>query len=144
MEINQDLIINILIIIAAIALMKYMPRLLAFGIPFVDAADVGAKLERGEDVLVIDVRSVGEFASSTGHVPGALNLPLGDIRGRVGEVGEQLSDFKTHPVFLMCRTENRSTSAAKALRRAGLVNVAIIKGGIKGWTKAGLPIDGKA
>lgn len=144
MQIDQSLIVNILIVVAAFALMKYMPRLLAFGIPFVNGADVNAKLERGDDIVVLDVRTEGEFASDTGHVPGAVNLPLGDVRTRLSSAAGDLDGLKGHPLFVMCRTENRSTNAAKMLRRAGFSNVSIVKGGIKAWNRAGLPVDGKA
>lgn len=144
MEFDQTFFINILIVVAAFALMKFMPRILAFGIPFVDARDVQARIENGDDVVVIDVRSESEYSSDTGHVPGALNLPVSDIHKRLEATAAESTDFKTHPVYLMCRTENRSSSAAKAMRRAGFQNVSVIKGGIGGWNKAGLPTEGKA
>jgi rhodanese-related sulfurtransferase len=143
LEFDPNLIVNIALVVGALVLMKYMPRLLAFGIPFVDGAEVKAKMDRGEDVVVVDVRTEGEFTGKTGHVPGAVNLPLGDIRTRLNAVADEIGELKNHPVFLMCRTENRSTSAAKALRRAGFANVAVVKGGITGWNRAGLPVEGQ-
>ena len=143
MQIDQNMILNIIIIIAAIALMKYMPRLTAWGIRFADNSEVKGKLDAGEDIVVIDVRTEAEVAS-TGHVPGAVNLPLGDLRLRLKDLGSQLSEYANHPVYVMCRTENRSSNAAKQVKKAGFNNLAVIKGGIKGWTRAGFPVDGGA
>lgn len=144
MEIDQNLISNVLIVVAAVVLMKFLPRLLAFGIPFVDVTDLNAKLVRGEDIVVLDVRTEGEFMSDTGHVAGALNLPMADVRNRLKAVGGDLDAFKAHPVFVMCRTENRSTNVAKMMKRAGFNNIAVVKGGIKAWNKAGLPVESAA
>lgn len=144
MQIDKNLILNIAIVALAFVLMKYMPRLLAFGIPFVDAKDVQGKLVNGDDIVVIDVRTANEYASNTGRVAGSVNVPVGDLRGRLESAGGALGDLKDHPVYLLCRTENRSASAAKMMRRAGFKNVSVVKGGMSGWNKAGLPAEGKA
>lgn len=144
MQIDKNLILNIIIVGLAFVLMKFMPRLLAYGIPFVNAKDVHDKLAGGDDIVVIDVRTANEYGSNTGHVAGAVNVPVGDLRGRLESAGGALGELKDHPVYLMCRTENRSSSAAKMMRRAGFKNVSVIKGGMTGWNKAGLPAEGKA
>ena len=65
---------------------------------------------------LVDVRSPGEFAS--GHLPGAVNIPVGELASRTGEVGA-----KDRPVVLYCRSGARSASAAGLLKRAGYTNV---------------------
>lgn len=144
MEFDQNLVVNIALVALAFAFLKYMPRLTAWGIKFVDNSEVKAKLDASEDVVVIDVRTEGEFSGKTGHVPGAINLPLGNLNARLKELGEQLSPYKTLPVYVMCRTENRSSNAARSLRNAGFANLAVVKGGIKGWQRAGYPVEGAA
>lgn len=65
---------------------------------------------------VVDVRSPGEFAS--GHVPGAINVPVHELGRRLGELGPVDA-----PVVLYCASGARSASAAQALRRAGFAEV---------------------
>ncbi len=61
--------------------------------------------------LLLDVRTPAEY--STGHLPGALNVPLGDLPRRV----EKLA--KDKPVVVYCRSGARSASARRFLERAG-------------------------
>ncbi len=65
---------------------------------------------------LVDVRSPGEFGS--GHLPGAVNIPVGELTARVAEIGA-----KERPVVVYCRSGARSASAAGLLRRAGFVAV---------------------
>jgi phage shock protein E len=70
-----------------------------------------AALEKG--AVIIDVRSPGEFSS--GHVKGAINIPLGDIEA-------QLKKIKAYnkPVVTCCRSGARSGSAASILSSKGI------------------------
>jgi phage shock protein E len=61
---------------------------------------------------LVDVRSSGEFGS--GHLPGAVNIPVGELPARLNEVGA-----RERPVVVYCRSGARSASAAGLLRRAG-------------------------
>lgn len=140
-QFDQDLMFTIALVATGFLLMKYMPRLLALGVKFVDGGVLKAKLDDGEDVVVIDVRTAGEYGGDSGHVPGAINLPLGDLRSRLDSIQSDLAPFKSHPVYLMCRTENRSSSAARVLKKAGFENLSVVKGGIVGWGRAGYPVE---
>jgi phage shock protein E len=70
-----------------------------------------AAVEAG--ALLIDVRSPEEFA--TGHLPGALNIPHGEIVDGVA----RLQVSKDAPIVLYCRSGNRSGIAKTALESAG-------------------------
>ena len=65
---------------------------------------------------LVDVRSPGEFAA--GHLPGAVNIPVDEIDGRLGEL-----EPKDAPVVVYCRSGARSSSAARALEGAGFSKV---------------------
>ena len=64
---------------------------------------------------VVDVRSPGEF--SGGAYPGAINIPLPELAGRMGEIP------KPQPVVLYCASGTRSGVAAMMLKRAGYADV---------------------
>jgi phage shock protein E len=77
-------------------------------------SSIRSALEGG--ATVVDVRSRGEFRE--GHFPGALNLPIDQISGRLDEIG----DRSVH-VILYCHSGMRSGSAVHILRKAGFTKV---------------------
>ncbi len=137
---NSEYITIIAVLIGGFLMMKFLPRLMA-GVPFVDPKAIHDLIQNGKEVLVIDVRSNGEFNGNLGHIGGALNLEAGELGRRLSSADGQFEEFKSEPVFVTCRTENRSPRAAKLLTKAGFTNVCIIKGGMAGWNRHGLPVE---
>lgn len=74
---------------------------------------------------MIDVREVHEFRQ--GHLPGAINIPLSQLRSRLSEIP------KDRPVFLYCRSGMRSRQAGRILSRYGHRHVAHLNGGMMAW-----------
>ncbi len=83
---------------------------------------------------VLDVREPDEYAA--GHVEGALLMPL----ARTVEMALAADLPKDEPVYVFCRSGNRSLQAAQALVAAGYEDVRNVDGGIIAWTGAGLPV----
>jgi len=135
---DKDLFISIGIAALAFFAMRMLPRLMA-GVPFINPAKVKEEIDAGGDMLVLDVRTLEEFRSESGHVPGALNLPLGGLRQRIDSIKGDLAGYADTPVYVMCRTVNRASSAAKMLKGAGLTKVMVVDGGITKWNRMGLP-----
>jgi rhodanese-related sulfurtransferase len=69
-----------------------------------------------EGAKLIDVRSPGEFSS--GHLPGAINVPLQDLGAQVKKLGE-----KDQPVVLYCASGTRSAMARATLKGMGFTQV---------------------
>lgn len=88
-----------------------------------------------EDAAVIDVRDAAEFAA--GHLLNAINIPLGELDKRIGE----LDKLKDKPVILNCQSGGRSSSGCDILRKAGFTQVHNLEGGIAAWEQAGMPIS---
>ena len=65
---------------------------------------------------LVDVRSVAEFSS--GHLPGALNVPLGELAGHVAKLSA-----KDKPVVLYCASGTRSALARSQLKSLGFTQV---------------------
>lgn len=76
----------------------------------------------GADGLLIDVREPSEFEEGT--LPGALNVPLGELPNRMAELD------RARRVVLLCRSGNRSGTAAHQLVDAGFVDVVNLVGGM--------------
>jgi peroxiredoxin family protein/rhodanese-related sulfurtransferase/TusA-related sulfurtransferase len=77
--------------------------------------------ERTAGAALVDVRSPQEF--ETWHIPGAVNVPLGELRARAGELP------KDRPIRLYCAVGFRSYLAHRALRQRGFADVATLAGG---------------
>lgn len=67
--------------------------------------------------LVIDVRSPEEFRQ--GKVPGAINLPLGELRDKISA---RVKD-KQQPLLVHCLSGGRSAIAKQQLKSLGYTNV---------------------
>jgi rhodanese-related sulfurtransferase len=137
----SSIAIQVAVILGALLFVKYLPRFTA-GVPFVDAEDVKRLMDEGKDVVVIDVRTAGEFSGPLGHVPGSINLTPADLKDRIKLVAERLEAYKDEPVFVLCRTENRAPGGARLLKQAGFAKVSIVKGGMAGWHRKGFPTEG--
>lgn len=99
----------------------------------VDLETARAAHEAGRAVL-IDIREPEEHA--TGVARGAKLLPMRQLSARLAEVPND----PARPVLLICRTQNRSSAAAKALRERGFTNVRFVKGGMSDWASRGWPM----
>jgi hydroxyacylglutathione hydrolase len=95
-------------------------------------SELKLKLERVEDIKVLDVRSEEDF--SGGHVPDAINLYCGQLKDRSDELPLD------HPIAIICSVGYRSTLAASILKMDGCVDVYVVLGGTKAWEAAGYPI----
>jgi len=92
-----------------------------------------AQLTRDPTILV-DVSDPAEFKKA--RIPNSVNVPL----KKVGE-DKSLEKYKSKNVVVICRSGNRSTSAAQILRKSGFENVYTLAGGIVGWGREKLPLD---
>ncbi|MNZ63532.1 Coenzyme A disulfide reductase [compost metagenome] len=88
----------------------------------IHVSDVRALVEN--NAKIIDVREKGEFAS--GHIINAVNIPLSELRERMHEIP------KDEPVYIHCRSAQRSYNAVMALQNSGYTNVINISGSYLG------------
>ncbi len=86
------------------------------------------------DAAVIDLRNAEAY--SRGHIVNAKNIPLDELDGRK----EQISQWKNKPIVAVCEAGISSTKAVNSLRSSGFETVFGLKGGMSGWSQAGLPV----
>ncbi len=84
--------------------------------------------------LFLDIRDEAEFAK--GHVREARNIPLKQLKDRIGE----LNKFKAKSVVVICAKGSQSDGAAAQLRTAGFENVQVMDGGVAAWQAQGMPV----
>jgi len=85
--------------------------------------------------VVLDVRTAKEYED--GHLANSILIPVQEIQHRLAE----LEDHKDKPIFVYCRSGNRSTVAAKVLVDNGFTNVVNLRRGIRDWQKSGFPVE---
>ena len=92
-----------------------------------------AQLLKEGAVVPIDTRDASAFGRA--HVPGAVNMPMETIEGRLAE----LHMLAGQPV-VYCRAGDKTKDLAARLAEQG-VPVAFLEGGILGWESEGLPVE---
>jgi|ERR1700693_4679542 rhodanese-related sulfurtransferase len=103
---------------------------------WIDAVELQQRIASGDAIVLVDVRQRKEYTSRPGHLPGAINVPLGDLAGRTADLAA-----RRQAVVLVCKTDRRSARAAAALLDAGLRDVAVLRGGTDGWHQQGLSLE---
>ncbi len=99
--------------------------------------DVQQKIEKNEDMTIIDVRTKGEFVGPLGHIAGAELHPVQKIENWF----QKFNDSKNQEIIMVCRSGNRSGVATKFFKDKGFKNVKNMVGGMRAWNKEGLPIE---
>lgn len=97
-----------------------------------EAFDMTAK---DSTIVILDVRTPGEYSGESGHLPKALLIPVEDLERRIGE----LAGIKGKLIIAYCRSGRRSRNAAALLQGKGF-RVLNMEGGILAWDKEGLPV----
>ena len=91
----------------------------------IDVTEVKAKLDRGDQFVLIDVREPHEYKIC--HIPAAKLIPLGEVPKRLNELDPQAE------IVVHCKSGMRSAKACGILRQAGFEHVRNMKGGILAW-----------
>ncbi len=120
--------------------MEHPPRFLAIcedartRIEETDVETVKARLDRGDDFLLIDTREDREW--NKGHLPGAIHIGKGvierDIEAKVPDLDREM--------ILYCGGGYRSALAADNLTKMGYTRAISMDGGFRGWTQAGYEV----
>ena len=87
------------------------------------------------DTLFLDVRTREEHAF--GAIPGSVNIPLDELRGRIGELP------RDKEIYIYCAVGLRGYLALKILTGHGFTRVKNLSGGYKTYATATAPIENK-
>ncbi|HET6741301.1 MAG TPA: rhodanese-like domain-containing protein [Kribbella sp.] len=101
-----------------------------------DPDQVAPLIDSGS-ALVIDARTGPEYAK--GHLPGAFNIPSGELVQTLLEAG--IDQQPDRPVIVHCAGRTRSIVGAYLLRQAGFENVRALRNGTMAWRMSGRELD---
>ena len=85
-----------------------------------------------DGATLVDVREPAEFRD--GHIPGAVNIPMGQLSARLDEID------RSRPVCVVCASGNRSAAMTEVLTAAGY-DAANVVGGPRAWIESGRPTE---
>ncbi len=131
------LILGVVLLLAAAVIV--IPQLLnnnpaaevADALPLEVSVDEAKELQDA-GAFILDVREPDEWIS--GHISGAVLIPLGELPDRIKEVP---SDQK---IVVVCRSGNRSAQGRDVLINAGYTRVTSMNGGVNTWSAKGYPL----
>ena len=103
--------------------------------PVLDQAQLMDRMTDEQTPPLIDVRTPGEYRS--GHIPGAINIPLQDFQRRFAE----LNAYRDREVVLYCETGARASYGGRWLESQGFEELRFLDGHMGAWRKAGLPTE---
>src|ERR671918_790471 len=96
-------------------------------LPHISATELKQRLDKGDDIQIIDVREAHELAIA--KLPGTIHIPLGQVVSRMSEIDP---DRET---VVHCKMGGRSAAAIAALRQSGFEgNLSNLVGGITAWS----------
>ncbi len=108
------------------------------GMQSLSNADFQATLLAADEPQLLDVRTAKETAVEL--IPGAVVLDV--LQPDFAEKAKAQLD-PSRPVWVYCRSGNRSKRAAAVLEELGIETIYELDGGITGWKSAGYPTKGQ-
>jgi len=104
--------------------------------PHISAEELKARLDAGDDVIVLDSRPLDEFEVM--NIPGGIDCPGAELVYRVHDLAPDPDTL----VVVNCAGRTRSIIGAQSLINAGIPNqVMALKNGTMGWHLAGLELE---
>jgi rhodanese-related sulfurtransferase len=101
----------------------------------VSAREARDLLSRDSSVVILDVRTPEEFFGETGHLEGAVLIPVQELERRIDEI----VPWKSRTIVVYCRSGRRSRNAATLLAREGY-GALNLEGGIIEWLNQKYPV----
>ncbi len=102
----------------------------------ITAAELNRRLQRADAPCIVDLRGHGDVEEERLSLPGAVQLTTGELLARLGSAPVD------HDIVLVCDCPKdvASAEAARKLQRMGFDRALPLKGGLRGWKRAGLPL----
>ena len=92
--------------------------------------DLQTLLQTDSTTVLVDVRNENEFVGRMDKIKQAIHIPLGELESRISE----LEKYKDKPVYLICRSGNRSGIATRKLTEMGF-DAINVSGGMLAYSK---------
>jgi len=101
----------------------------------ISPTDASTLMKKDTALVILDVRTLGEYNSEAGHIKNAILIPLGELENRM----QELESAKEKTLLVYCRSGHRSGIASDILIKHGF-KVRDLQGGINHWKLKNLPV----
>ncbi|RDH82416.1 MAG: sulfurtransferase [endosymbiont of Galathealinum brachiosum] len=135
---GEDLIKKAMLAIALLAVVIFIPRIInkIRKVNMLSIEDLKSHIDNKMEILLLDVRKSADFNGEQGHIKQAKLIPLEELPQRITE----LESAKNKHIITICRTDKRSSEAAKILSNLGFENVQVARMGMTDWNKHNYPL----
>ena len=99
-------------------------------LPSISVDTLQTKIQSDTNLVLLDIRTEGEFNGSQGRLDGAILIPLDELETRISE----LEKYKDREIIVYCLGGIRSLSATRILLKYGY-NAFNLLGGIMAWNE---------
>jgi adenylyltransferase/sulfurtransferase len=97
-------------------------------VPSIAVSELKVRLDRGDDLALLDVRRPEESAIAS--IGGTL-IPVDELEPRLAEI----ESLRNREIVVICRTGARSSRAVRLLERHGFLGARNLAGGIRAWSE---------
>ncbi|HEB56862.1 MAG TPA: sulfurtransferase [Gammaproteobacteria bacterium] len=136
---GEDMVQKAMLALALLAVVSFLPRLIGKlrSKPMLTIPELKQKLDAGEELLLLDVRTPEDYTGEQGHIAGSRLLPLEELDARIHE----LDDYLEKTIVTICRTDRKSAKAAQMLAQKGFADVHVAKMGMTDWNNNDYPVE---
>ena len=134
---DEAVIQKVMIGIALLAVVGFLPSIISRlrSKPMISVNQLKEKMDKKQDILLLDVRSEADYHSELGHIEGSVLVPLEELNERM----QELEKYREKTVLTICTTDRRSAKAAQILNKNGFAEVHVVKQGMTDWNKNNFP-----
>ncbi|NQY27272.1 MAG: rhodanese-like domain-containing protein [Piscirickettsiaceae bacterium] len=129
--VNHWVLATLFVVLTSLVMSGSLNSKLA-GMTAIDAAEA-VQIINQQNGLFLDIREVSEFAKE--HIADSKNIPLSKLADESSTLKDQ-----AQAIILVCASGQRTSAAAKQLRKQGFSNIYALKGGLNTWKEAKLPL----
>ena len=136
---GENLVEKIMLAIALLAIVSFLPHIISTlkSHKMMSVRELKERMDAGEDVLVLDVRTAEDYVGEQHHIKDSLLIPLEKLEASIRE----LDSYLDSPIVTICRTHNKSGKAADLLMQHGFSDVHVARRGMTDWNKKGYPVE---
>ncbi len=103
----------------------------------ISPVEVMERIQKGDEMMIVDLRHTLEFEANPRLLPGAVRLSLDEIEQRHSELP------RDRDIVLYCSCPNEASSASVAIKlhKKGITRVRPLEGGINAWESSNFPLE---
>jgi len=140
MEYQVEAVVTLCVVLVGYVAYKWWDRVRFFStlrMARIEASELHRLISSGAAPLIVDVRSATAIALEPRQIPGALRVPLTEVKERLSGTSREREII----AYCTCPNEVSAAEVAKILMNSGFKRVRPLRGGLDAWIAAGYAVD---